>query len=157
MAAKNKIPYYGKTYDYDPFEAVIDLKEGEVETLLGMADYQLTGDKAADLEKVFLNQIIHFSLQPVEMFVTGRRSGCPKFDSDLLPRTDYAANGMPAEHYPRRTSVSEPVQTDLMYDNIKAAYQSQGYSTTPGKGVLNNERVWQDMNAPQWGAGPIVK
>lgn len=157
LAAKNKIPYYGKTYDYDPFEAVIDLKEGEVETLLGMADYQLTGDKAADLEKVFLNQIIHFSLQPVEMFVTGRRSGCPKFDSDLLSRTDYAANGMPAEHYPRRTSVSEPVQTDLMYDNIIAAYQSQGYSTTPGKGVLNNERVWQDINAPQWGAGPIVK
>lgn len=157
LAAKNKIPYYGKTYDYDPFEAVIDLKEGEIETLLGMADYQLTGDKASDLEKVFLNQIIHFSTQPIEMFVTGRRSGCPKFDSDLLPRTDYAANGMAANLYPRRTSVSEPVVTDLMYEIIKETYQRQGFSTTPGKGVLNSERVWQDMNAPQWGDGPILK
>ena len=157
LAAKNKIPYYGKTYDYDPFEAVIDLKEGEIETLLGMADYQLTGDKDADLEKVFLNQIIHFSLQPVEMFVTGRRSGCPKFDSDLLPRADYAANNMAADQYPRRTVVTEPVVTDLMYQNIKDAYQRQGFSTTPGKGVLNAERVWQDLGAPQWGAGPNVK
>lgn len=157
LAAQNKIPYYGKTYDYDPFEAVIDLKDGEIETLLGMADYQLTGDKDADLEKVFLQQIIHFSLQPIEMFVTGRRSGCPKFDSDLLARFDYAANDMPANVFPRRTAVSEPSPTDLMYDNIWAAYKSQGYSTTPGRGVLNSERVWQDQGAPQWGAGPNVK
>ena len=157
LAQKNKIPYYGKTYDYDPFEAVIDLKAGEVETLLGMTDYQLTGDKDTDLEKVFLQQIIHFSLQPVEMFVTGRRSGCPKFDSDILARYDYAANDMPANVFPRRTSVSEPSPTDLMYDNIWAAYKSQGFSTTPTKGVLNSERVWQDQGAPQWGAGPNVK
>ena len=44
-----------------------------------------------------------------------------------------------------------------MYDNIWAAYKSQGYSTTPGRGVLNSERVWQDQGAPQWGAGPNVK
>ena len=64
---------------------------------------------------------------------------------------------MGAELYPRRTSVSEPVVTDLMYQNIKDAYQRQGFSTTPGKGVLNTERVWQDLGAPQWGAGPNVK
>lgn len=157
LASKNRIPYYGKTYDYDPFEKVIDLQAGEIDTLLGMDDYQLTGDKAADLEKIYINQIIHFSLQPIEMFVTGRRSGCPKFNSDILPRIDYASNGMPANYYPRRTSVSEPVKTDLMYENIKSAYQSQGYSTVPGQGILNQERVWQDMGAPQWGAGPIVK
>lgn len=157
LAAQNKIPYYGKTYGYDPFEATIDLKNGEIETLLGMGAYQLTGDKDADLEKVFLQQIIHFSLQPIEMFVTGRRSGCPKFDSDLLPRFDYSAYNIPASDFPRRTSVSEPSPTDLMYDNIWAAYKSQGFSTTPGRGILNSERIWQDQGAPQWGAGPNVK
>ena len=64
---------------------------------------------------------------------------------------------MPANLYPRRTSVSEPVVTALMYNIIKESYQVQGFSTTPGRGVLNSERVWQDMNAPQWGAGPVVK
>lgn len=157
LAKNNKIPYYGKTYGYDPFEATIDLKAGEIETLLAMDAYQLTGDKDADLEKVFLQQIIHFSLQPIEMFVTGRRSGCPKFDSDLLARYDYAANDMPASVFPRRTSVSEPSPTDKMYENIWSAYKDQGFSTTPTRGILNSERVWQDQGAPQWGAGPNVK
>ena len=157
LARLNKIPYYGKTYDYDPNEKVIDLQAGEIDTLLGMDDYQLTGDVDADLEKIFLNQIIHFSLQPVEMFVTGRRSGCPKFDSELLPRYDYAANNIPATDFPRRTAVTEPVVTDLMYSIISASYKEQGFSTTPGRGILHSERIWQDQGAPQWGAGPNVK
>lgn len=157
LASLNKIPYYGTNYGYDPNEKAIDLKDGEVATLLAQADYKLTGNKANDLEKVYLQQMLHFTFQPIEQFVTGRRSGCPKFGSSLIARKDYTDNQMPANYYPRRTFLSPPLETDLMYQIKVGAYKSQGFSTTPGKGVLNNERVWQDINAPQWGAGPIVK
>ncbi len=157
LCALNKVPYYGTNYGYDEHEEVIDLKAGEVEKLLTQADYQLTGNKADDLEKVYLQQLLHFTLQPHEQFVTGRRSGCPKFGSKLIARTDYSEHQMPAEYYPRRTSVTAPLKTDLMYQIKVDAYEYQGFSTTPGKGILNAERVWQDKGAPQWGEGPILK
>lgn len=155
LAALNKIPYYGKTYDYDKNESVIDLKAGEIDAMMAHEDYKLTGDKALDLEKIYLQQILHFTYQPVDQFVTGRRSGCPKFNSKLIAREDYATNNIPANFYPRRTSVSAPSPTDLMYDIIKNTYERQGFSTTlTTPGILNKERVWQDKNAPQWGEGP---
>lgn len=157
LASLNKIPYYGTTYGYDPHEKTIDLVDGEVDAMMGHSDYQLTGDKALDLEKIFLQQILHFTYQPVDQFVTGRRSGCPKFNSSLITREDYSKNQMPADYYPRRTSVSAPTPTDIMFDIISEAYSRQGFSTTPSNGVLNKERVWQDMNAPQWGAGPVIR
>ncbi len=154
LAGLNKIPYYGKTYDYDKNESVIDLKAGEIDAMMAHDDYKLTGDKALDLEKIYLQQILHFTYQPVDQFVTGRRSGCPKFNSKLIAREDYAANNIPADLYPRRTSVSAPLPTDLMYNIIKKSYEQQGFSTTFTPGILNKERVWQDKNAPQWGEGP---
>jgi hypothetical protein len=54
LANLNKIAYYGKTYDYDPFEVSIELKDGEIETLLAQDICKLTGDAALDLEKVYL-------------------------------------------------------------------------------------------------------
>ncbi|MFV0544871.1 MAG: SusD/RagB family nutrient-binding outer membrane lipoprotein [Bacteroides sp.] len=157
LAGLNKVPYYGTTYGYDPNEKPINLVNGEITTMLANPDYQLTGNKALDLEKIYLQQMLHFTFQPADQFVTGRRSGCPKFGSALIARDDYAANQMPAAYYPRRTSVSAPAPTDLMKDILTESYKYQGFSTTPGKGVLNTERVWQDVGAPQWGAGPIVK
>ena len=157
LAGSNKIPYYGRTYDYDPNEKVIDLQEGEIEAMLAHEDYQLTGDKDADLEKVFLQQLIHFTYQPKDMFVTARRSGVPMFNSTLYPRRDYANNGHPATSIARRSSLGTPQPTDLMYSILNEAYQAQGFTNTTNGSELNSQRVWQDQGAPQWGEGPNVK
>ena len=63
---------------------------------------------------------------------------------------------MPASYYPRRTSVTDPSPTDLMYDQIIQSYENQGFSTSMAKGILNTERIWQDEGAPQWGDGPTI-
>lgn len=158
VAAENKIPYYGTNYGYDENDMPIDLQEGEIEALLAQPDYQLTGDKDSDLEKIFLNLLVHFAYQPKDEFVTARRSGIPKFNSSIMPRVDYAANNIPVNMYPRRTFIDNPNKTSLMYNNILESLNVQGF--TPGEtanGELNKERVWQDQGAPQYGEGPNVK
>lgn len=155
LAGLNQIAYYGKTYDYDPFEVSIELKDGEIETMLAQEDYKLTGDAALDLEKVYLQQIINFTLNPNEQFVTARRTGLPKFNSTLLPRMNYS--DIAVTSIPRRYDTGNPSQTDLMYQIYKDAYAAQGYTiTTAGSNdtaPLNSERTWADKNNPQWGAG----
>lgn len=155
LANLNKIPYYGKTYDYDPKEAVIDLQPGEIEALLNNADYKLTGDKAKDLEKVYIQQLMHFMLSPIDSYVTARRSGVPMIKSDILAREDYTANGYPTSKIPRRMALSAPSPTDLMYNLIQQSYKDQGFSVGSGD-ILNSERLWQDQDAPQWGEGPKI-
>ena len=155
LAGLNQIAYYGKTYDYDPFEVSIELKDGEIETLLAQDICKLTGDAALDLEKVYLQQIINFTLIPNEQFVTARRTGLPSFNSTLLPRVNYVET--PVTNIPRRYDTGNPSQTDLMYQIYKDAYAAQGYTiTTAGSNEtapLNAERTWADKNNPQWGAG----
>lgn len=155
LAALNKIPYYGKTYDYDPNEAVIDLKNGEIAAMTANTDYQLTGNAALDLEKVYVQQLLHFTMYPNEQFVTVRRSGVPRENSTLIAWENYAP-AVPNNAIPRRFEVGAPSPTDLMYQILIDAYTSQGF--TPGSSqdgtLLNAERVWQDINAPQFGQGP---
>lgn len=158
LARLNKIPYYESTYSYDPNEKVIALQDGEVEKLLAHPACQLTGDKDADLEKIFLQMEIHFTYQPKDMYVTARRSGVPKFNSSLYPRIDYTANGYPVTTVARRTALSSILDTDLMASILEKAYADQGFTAGANDGTtLNSERVWQDQGAPQWGAGPNVK
>lgn len=158
LAGLNKIPYYGNTYSYDPNEKVIDLQDGEIDKMLAHPAYQLTGDKDADLEKIFLQMEIHFTYQPKDMFVTARRSGVPEFNSTLYPRIDYASEGYPATSIARRSRLENIVDTDLMKDILKKAYEDQGFTAGANDGTtLNSERVWQDQGAPQWGEGPNVK
>ncbi|MDR0331920.1 MAG: SusD/RagB family nutrient-binding outer membrane lipoprotein [Dysgonamonadaceae bacterium] len=153
LARNNRIPYYGTTYNYCPFERVIDLQSGEIEAMMSNPDYQLTGDPALDLEKVYIQQILHFSMQPIEAYITGLRSGVPIINSALFPRTDYAAHSIPTSLIPRRMAITAPSVTDLMFDVLTKSLSDQGY--TPGGGtILNTERMWQDRNNPQWGAGP---
>ncbi|MDE6587686.1 MAG: SusD/RagB family nutrient-binding outer membrane lipoprotein [Paramuribaculum sp.] len=157
LAEKNQIPYYSETYGYDPHEATIALKDGEIEAMLAHPAYQLTGNKAEDLEKVFLQQEINFSYFPKDLFVTGRRSGVPSFNSTLLPRVDYSANNFPASAFGRRSSLGVISPTDLMKDQLQASYSTQGFTAGAVDGAtLNRERVWQDEGAPQWGDGPNV-
>lgn len=156
LAELNQIAYYKRTYDYDPYEVSIELKDGEIDAMLANEDYQLTGSAELQLEKVYLQQILNFTLYPNEQFVTARRSGLPKFDSELIPRINYAE--VAVTNIPRRFDTGEPSTTSLMYDIYLSAYAAQGFTTTSAgsnnTAVLNSERVWSDKNNPQWGAGP---
>ena len=151
LAANNKIPYYGTTYNYDQYEEAIDLLPGEIEEMMSSSDYSLTGDVASDIEKVYLQQIVHFSLQPIDQYTTARRSGVPVIGSDLFPRTTYSQ--VPVSSIPRRMALNQPSPTDLMYEILTKSYQDQGLSVGSGT-ILNSERIWQDVGSPQWGEGP---
>lgn len=152
LANLNKIPYYHSVYDAN--EKSIKLVDGEVETLLANPAYQLTGNKAADLEKVYIQQYIHFVMIPNDQFVSVRRSGVPMVNSTILPYVRFS----PTVDYviPRRFEISAVEKSDLMYDIKMAAYARQGFSvgTNNDPVKLNTERVWQDKGAPNFGAGP---
>ena len=111
--------------------------------MLASPDYNLTGSTSDQLEKVYLQQLIHFIMYPYDQFVTARRSGLPKFNSQLISRENYSAI---------------PVTNFQLYQIQRDAYAAQGYTIT-GAGdantsILNTERTWQDQGAPQWGEGP---
>ena len=159
LASLNKVQYYDQTYGYaDEYEANIALQSGEVAALLARPDYQLTGNKSEDLEKIFLNLEIHFMFNTVDHFVTARRSGVPKIGSSILPRTTYTA--VAATVMPRRPDFQKPSDTDQMRDILAEVYSRQGFTLNAAAdfqaGLLNTERLWQDQGAPNWGAGPVV-
>ena len=152
LANLNKIPYYHSVYDAN--EKSIKLVDGEVETLLANPAYQLTGNKAADLEKVYIQQYIHFVMIPNDQFVSARRSGVPMKGSKILPWVEFSTT----TNYimPRRFEINAVEKSDLMYDIKIAAFARQGFSvgTNNDPVLLNSERVWQDKGAPNFGAGP---
>ena len=160
FANLNNMPYYRKTYNYSPDDATsIALQDGEVEALLAQPDFQLTGNKADDLEKIFLNLEIHFTYMPMEHWVTARRSGIPKFGSNLVARTDYSSHGINNNIYARRSNFGAISPTDQMAEILKEVYARQGFTLNVQDakgGELNSERLWQDVGAPQWGEGPNV-
>lgn len=156
LASLNHIPYYGTTYNYDPNEKAIDLKDGEIDAMMSHEAYKLTGTASEQLEKVYVQQTLHFLMSPVDAWVTCRRAGIPKIGSKIWNRVDYAANGLPVTEVPRRTVLGAPSPTDLMYDILIQAYETQGFSIGSANGVLNSERVWQDQGAPQYGEGPSL-
>ncbi|WP_289003836.1 SusD/RagB family nutrient-binding outer membrane lipoprotein [Parabacteroides sp.] len=155
LAELNQIAYYGTTYDYDPHEVSIELKDGEIDTMMENEDYKLTGSAAEQLEKVYIQQMLNYTLYPDELYVTARRSGLPKFGSNLISRENFSL--VPVTNIPRRLDTDLPLETDLMYKNKVEAFQRQGFTPTaagPNGPTLNAERVWQDKGAPQWGEGP---
>ena len=155
VAGKNKIPYYQNTYDYDPLEVSIELKDGEIDTMLATESVEFDGT----MEKIYLQQLMNFTMMPNELFVTARRSGYPKIGSKLLPWTEFSKLQRTA--IPRRFEFTEPLPTDIMHDIRLANLKEQGFTlgtNQSGTGfssnsVLNTERLWQDKNAPQWGEG----
>ena len=155
LAGLNQIEYYGTTYGYDPNEKVIDLVDGEIEAMLASEDYKFTGTRDEKLEKIYVQQLLNFTMYPNEQFITARRSGYPKIGSSLLAREVY--NDIPVTTIPRRFDTGLPIETDLMYQIYLDAYAAQGFTpTSNGAGhsaTLHNERVWADKNAPEWGAG----
>lgn len=160
LAKANKIPYYGTNYNYDENEKPIDLVDGEIDAMLATDNVKFTRSADDNLEKVYLQLLVHFSEQCDDQYVTARRSGYPKVGSDLLPFVKFPNVELSA--IPRRFVISEPLVTDIMYDIKKAAYQAQGFNSlgtdsqgnkyNSGNAPLNTERVWQDKKAPQWGS-----
>ena len=155
VAGKNKIPYYKATYDYDPLEVSIELKDGEIETMLATDGVKWDGS----MEKIYLQQLMNFTMMPDEFFVTARRSGYPKVGSQYLPFKEFPNFARAA--IPRRFEFTEPLPTDIMHDIRLANLKDQGFTTGSNQSgighntstVLNSERLWQDKNAPQWGEG----
>lgn len=160
LASLSSIPYYHTTYGISSDDETIELKSGEIQNLLNQPDYQLTGNKADDLEKIFLNMEIHFMYSPVDHYITGRRSGIPKFGSHLIARTDFTAQaGTTIENLGRRPNFGIPSLTDPMKEIMDQVYSRQGFTlgiSDPRTTLLNTERLWQDVGAPQWGEGPNV-
>lgn len=153
LADLNKIPYYHVTFEQDKFDKSIKLEEAEVTNLLSNSILTLDGTLVENLEKVYLQQYIHFVFSPADQFVMMRRSGCPMTNSTLYPMEalNPSVNAYPI---PRRLQIIEPALDDKMGDIKKAAYTEQGYSYGPNPSTLNTERVWYDKKAPQFGEGP---
>ena len=152
MATLNKIPYYDKAHCNDPKDEPVTYDSTAIKTMMTNPDYQLTGNRDADLEKVYIQLYLHFYYQPLEQFVTARRSGVPKVGSTLIPWVALK----PSKDIPRRFYIAQPEPSDKMRAIIEAAMREQGFSFTDGQNpdVLNAERVWYDKGAPNFGEGP---
>lgn len=157
LAEANQVAYYSNVsgcFGYDPNEGAIDLKDGEIETMLAQSDYAFTGTAAEKLEKIYIQEMLNFTLYPNEVYVTARRSGYPSYKSTLLPRMQYSE--VPATSIPRRFPTGAITDDDLSAEVKKAGYAEQGLTVTSSglyNSVLATERLWADKNAPQWGAG----
>lgn len=141
-------------FGYDPNEGAIDLKDGEIETMLQGPQYAFTGTAAEKLEKIYIQELINFTLYPNEVFVTARRSGYPSYNSTILPRATYLE--VPAARIPRRFPTGAITDDDITREIRQAAYAEQGLTVTSSglyNEVLATERLWADKNAPAWGAG----
>lgn len=150
LAGLNKIPYYDTDQCHVSGEAPIKLVDGEIATLMDKDDIKLTGTDAEKLEKVYIQQYLHFMFQPIDQYVTVRRSGIPKVGSALIPWVELKENTL----IPRRYGVTAPTDKDLMKSIVEAAYAEQGFSTGVNDSQkLNSERVWYDKGAPNFGEG----
>lgn len=159
VAGKNHLPYYDNPYVNDKFDKSIKLTPEMLADMTGDA-YTLTGDKLKDLEKVYIQQYIHYLMAPMDQYVTVRRSGVPVRNSDLLPMLDFDQQLGSSYVIPRRFPVTAPSPSDLLYDITLKAYEAQGYTYTGTEAinpsVLSRERVWYDdaAKAPAFGEGP---
>lgn len=161
VAGKNHIPYYDVTYANDKHDKSIKLTENMVTEMMSRDIYKLTGDIKKDLEKIYIQQYIHYMMLPNDQYVTSRRSGIPMRNSEILPWVEFSASLGASYKIPRRYSVSKPLDTDLLKDITIAAYEAQGYTydgvNSYASETLNKERIWYDKGAPEFGEGPNVQ
>ncbi len=157
LLAKNlKLPYY----EGDPvYESQAEkeagstkLKASYITELLKQPDYNLSSD---GLEKVYIQQLIHFAASPYsDVWTTTRRSGVPKTGSSILAREDFTASGS-ALVIPRRFASPAVSKDSKNADNYSKSLIQQGF--TPGNkkpATLNSQRIWFDGKSPNYGAGP---
>ena len=153
LGRDNGLLYYDQPYDTD-HGASIKLKEGEIQQLMNNEAYTLSGSQAEKLEKVYIQQYLNFLGRPTQLFVTARRSGIPKENSEYLSWATFWDGGVEMT-IPRRFGVDQPTEDNINYQNILDGLEMQGF--TPGNNepqTLNEERIWYDEGAPGWGEGP---
>lgn len=156
-AELNQVPYYSRTCVNDPYDKKIKIDDNMVADMLSHDVYKLTGDLKSDLEKVYIQQYIHYIMNPIDQFVNVRRSGVPMKDSKLLPWQQFSQVLDYTTLIPRRFRTAEPAPTDQLHDITLQAFKDQGFSygtdsADPDK--LNSQRVWYDQENPQFGEGP---
>lgn len=160
VAAKNKLPYYESGYANDKFDGTINVTDEMISDMLSHDTYKLNGSQIENLEKVYIQQMIHYYMLPMDQFVTSRRSGIPMKNSTLLPREEFDPAVGDQFIIPRRFAVGKPDDTDKLRDVTIAAYEEQGYTydgtMSDAPSTLAKERIWYDKNAPEYGAGPNV-
>lgn len=160
VVGKNHIPYYDTPYKNDKFDKTIKLTNEQLAEMLTHDAYKLTGDKKSDLEKVYIQQYIHYLQAPIDQYVTMRRSGVPMKNSQLLPRKELDKQLGDTYYIPRRFATMAPDKSNLLYDLTIKAFQDQGYSFEGTEAInpenLNKQRVWIDKENPDFGAGPIL-
>lgn len=148
VARDLNIPYYNEPYDKQ-YGKAIRLLPDEISDLLARPDYTLTGNVQEDLEKVYINLILDRLLTPTEIYVTARRSGVPATNSHLWAREPFSSYSF---SIPRRFVINEPAKSDINYNNKVNAYNEKGFTmNTNVPSVLENQRIWYDKNAPDWG------
>lgn len=154
MALNNGVLYYDEPYDTE-YGASVSLKPGEVDNLLSESAYSLNGSSQGEmLEKIYIQQYLHFLGNPTQLYMTVRRSGIPKTNSQYFARVPFSDGGV-SMIIPRRFEVGQPTEDNINFDNILNALQAQGF--TPGTNnpqTLHDERLWYDNGAPDWGEGP---
>lgn len=161
IAAKNHLPYYDSTYGNDKFDKTINTTEEMIADMLSCDVYKLNGSAIEDLEKVYIQQMLHYTLFPMDQFTTCRRSGVPMNNSTILPREKFDPALGDQYVIPRRFAVGEPDKTDKLYYLTIEAYKQQGFTYSGelagAPATLAKERIWYDKGAPEYGAGPLVK
>lgn len=160
MAELNKIPYYNRVSANDKFDKSIKVNAEMISEMLGHDAFKLTGSTKDQLEKVYIQQYIHYTMNPIDQFVNIRRSGVPMKNSTVLPWKEFSPAADFSTRIPRRFKVSEPLVTDQLYEITLQALKDQGYSYGTNNAdpmILNTERIWYDKNAPQFGAGPSAQ
>src|SRR5690606_37692565 len=127
----------GQVYTYLP------ISSEEIENYLQQPDVAFDGTN--DIEKVYIQAYIDFYRQPDEGFALGRRTGYPKFNSELLPRIRV---DNPELHWTRRIVTPDP--GDLNREFWRQSHESQGFSgLDESPEVLNSQRLWWDKNNPK--------
>lgn len=154
LAGLNQIPYYATSGQaYTTSEETISLRTNEIADLLKQPAYQLTGSKDDQLEKIYVQEYIHFLYSPNDLYITVKRSGYPKKGSSILPRLDFDKTN-PNYVIPRRLRLNTVLKSDQMYDIITTAYAAEGFTAgTSDPNILATERIWSDKGAPAYGAG----
>lgn len=155
-AELNQVPYYSKTCVNDKGDKTIKVTDEMIDAMLEHDVFKLDGTPEQNLEKVYIQQYIHYIMNPIDQFVNVRRSGVPMKGSEILPWQDFGGV-VSVNEIPRRFKVSEPPQTDQLREMKMEAWKAQGFSygtTAADPDVLNKERVAYDKENPQFGEGP---
>lgn len=155
-AELNQVPYYSKVCVNDKGDKTIKVTDEMIDAMLEHDAFKLNGNQAQDLEKVYIQQYIHYIMNPIDQFVNVRRSGVPMKGSSILAWQDFGAL-IPVDRIPRRFRVAEPEDMDQLKELKMAAWDAQGFSYGTSGGdpdVLNRERIALDKENPQFGEGP---